>query len=327
MCESWWMSRSWPRLMLAGALLLTGCNSAATGDPTNGTTGSGVATSAGCSAAAAATAGTYEETVTVGDQQRRYIVHVPTGYVADKPTPVVLTLHGSGSTAAQQMALTGIADSSDKHGFVVIAPQAVAGQWQLPDYNGTTAVTDEAAYLRTVMAEVDQKVCLDHSRQYASGMSLGSIMTFVLACAQEQTFAAFGGVGATFYRPVCGQSPPAPIIYFHGGQDTVVPIGGGNVRGFDFSPVQQTMVDWAAHNRCSPTPAKTQIGEATRFLWSGCAANADVDYYRVAGAGHTWPGGPVDVANLIEPTLGKTTRDVSANDLMWQFFSRYRLPT
>ncbi len=321
------MSRSWPRFLLAGALLLTGCGAAATGNPTSVRSGSADATSAGCTADTAATAGTFEETVTVGDKQRRYIVHVPTGYVADKPTPLVLSLHGSGSTAAQQMALTGIATSSDKHGFVVIAPQAVAGQWQLPAYNGTTAVTAESEYLRTVISEVDRKVCLDHSRQYASGMSMGSIMTFVLACAKEQTFAAFGGVGATFYRPVCGQSPPAPLIYFHGSRDTVVPIEGGDVRGFGFSPVQQTMADWAAHNRCAPTPTRTQIGEATRFLWSGCAANADVDYYRVAGAGHTWPGGPLDVANLIEPTLGKTTRDVSANDLMWQFFSRYRLPS
>jgi polyhydroxybutyrate depolymerase len=321
------MFRRVPRLLLAASLLLTGCGAATTTATSSGPSGLGPTSSAGCTAEAPATAGTYEETVTVGDQQRRYIVHVPTGYAADRPTPLVLSLHGSGSTAAQQLALTGITASSDKYGFVVVAPQAVAGQWQLPAANGTTAVTAETTYLRTVLSEVDRKVCLDHSRQYASGMSLGSIMTFVLACAKEQTFAAFGGVGATFYRPVCGQSPPAPLIYFHGVRDTVVPIAGGTVRGFDFSPVQQTMAQWAAHNRCAPTPATSQIGEVTRFEWGRCAADADVDYYRVAGAGHTWPGGPEDVANLIEPSLGKTTRDVSANDLMWEFFSRYRLPS
>lgn len=324
------MPSSWKPFLLVGALLLPACGAAATGNPTAGTAGSAgsaAPTSIGCAAETPATAGTYEETITVDGQQRRYIVHVPTGYMADKPAPLVLTLHGSGSTAAQQMALTGIAATSDKHGFVVIAPQAVAGQWQVPAYNGTSAATAESNYLSTVMSEVGRKICIDNRRRYASGMSLGSIMTFVLACAKEQTFAAFGGVGASFYRPVCAQSPPAPLIYFHGTRDTVVPIEGGTVRGFAFSPVQQTMADWAGHNRCSPTPTQTQVGDATRFQWGNCAANADVDYYRVTAGGHTWPGGPVDVANLIEPTLGKTTRDVSANELMWQFFSRYQLPT
>ena len=41
----------------------------------------------------------------------------------------------------------------------------------------------------------------------------------------------------------------------------------------------------------------------------------------VRDGGHTWPG--ADPFNIGLP-IGKTTRDVDANELMWQFFSRHR---
>ena len=80
-------------------------------------------------------------------------------------------------------------------------------------------------------------------------------MTFALACAPKQSFAAFGGVGASFYRPVCNAAPPAPIIYFHGTADPVVPYEGGRVAGSPARSItarvtaaNQNMADWANHN-------------------------------------------------------------------------------
>lgn len=96
-------------------------------------------------------------------------------------------------------------------------------------------------------------------------------MTLVLACEKERTFAAFGGVGANFFLPICDRAAPAPLIYFHGTADKVVPVTGGNVRGYQVSPTLETMTDWAAHNDCAATPAQTQIGDTTRFLWGKCA--------------------------------------------------------
>jgi polyhydroxybutyrate depolymerase len=37
--------------------------------------------------------------------------------------------------------------------------------------------------------------------------------------------------------------------------------------------------------------------------------------------GHTWPG--ADPFNVGLP-IGKTTRDIDANEAIWQFFSRHR---
>ena len=46
--------------------------------------------------------------------------------------------------------------------------------------------------------------------------------------------------------------------------------------------------------------------------------NSEVVLYVIQGGGHTWPGQDARFR-----LLGKSTRDVSANDLMWEFFQKH----
>ena len=45
---------------------------------------------------------------------------------------------------------------------------------------------------------------------------------------------------------------------------------------------------------------------------------AEVVLYIVENGGHTWPG-----MDTTLPILGKTTMNISANDLMWEFFKKH----
>ena len=47
---------------------------------------------------------------------------------------------------------------------------------------------------------------------------------------------------------------------------------------------------------------------------------AELVLYIVNGGGHTWPG-----MDTTLPILGKTTMNISANDLMWEFFKKHPL--
>jgi hypothetical protein len=51
--------------------------------------------------------------------------------------------------------------------------------------------------------------------------------------------------------------------------------------------------------------------------YTGCPDGAVVRLFIVNGGGHTWPGS-FDV-----PGLGYTTQDISATDLMWEFFQTH----
>ena len=58
-----------------------------------------------------------------------------------------------------------------------------------------------------------------------------------------------------------------------------------------------------------------------RKTYSARTGGADVVLIEIQGGGHSWPGQPA-----LEGFLGKATEDISANDLMWQFFQEHRLP-
>ena len=279
--------------------------------------------SSGCSVASGSMpVGQSEHTLTVAGAPRTFSVIVPTSY-SGNPTPVVVSMHGLGSNSFQQLVLTGIKEDSETNGYIVVAPDAAGGVWQLP-LDGSTTASADVDFISAAVGQVESQLCVDTTRSYASGMSLGSAMTFLLACQPQPMFAAFGGVGASFYRPVCDAAPPAPIIYFHGTDDQTVPFAGGIAEGVPVDPVPTTVAAWAAHNQCSVGPTTTQISDVTQEIYSGCAANANVDFYQVNGGGHTWPGAPLVVAEAIADSAGITTQAVDATSAMWQFFSQYQ---
>jgi hypothetical protein len=89
----------------------------------------------------------------------------------------------------------------------------------------------------------------------------------------------------------------------------------------DNTPAEDVMADWAAHNGCAGGRQETQIDTEVRLIeYGSCTNGAQVQLYAVDGGGHTWPGS-FDV-----PSLGYTTHQINATDLLWAFFSAYTLP-
>ena len=79
----------------------------------------------------------------------------------------------------------------------------------------------------------------------------------------------------------------------------------------------------AEQNGCANEPEVVAIGpdpvgSATSvelFRYRGCA-EAPVDFYRIRGGGHTWPGSPLNFS----AGLGRKTRALSATEAMTSFF-------
>ena len=314
----------------ATSVLITSCASSPSSTDSASPSAPVQTAAAACTPARPATPGSTQAKLTVDGNSRDYTINIPPRYDGTQALPLVMAFHGRGSNASQQLLLTSFDTSSDKNNFILVLPNAIKGQWDLPIIPGRA--TTDTTFVSELSAALSQRLCVDKSRTYASGMSLGSAMTFALACAPKQSFAAFGGVGASFYRPVCNAAPPAPIIYFHGTADPVVPYEGGRVAGSPARSItarvtaaNQNMADWANHNGCSPTPNVSDLGDITRPVLSGCMNNASVGFCRINGGGHTWPGANQLVADFTEKSLGKTTQAVDATELMWSFFEQYQL--
>src|SRR5579862_6304614 len=106
-------SRAVPAVCAVAAIgiLLTAC-SGSSHSPAGGVTTTAASTvpaphtATGCGHRISA--GTATRTLTVDGRARTFIVHIPVRYSDTRPTPLVLNLHGSGSTATQQELLTGM---------------------------------------------------------------------------------------------------------------------------------------------------------------------------------------------------------------------------
>ena len=131
---------------------------------------------------------------------------------------------------------------------------------------------------------------------------------------------------------------PMPIIYFHSVDDPRALYAGGLGPLLPFltrvfhPPVEETLHIWARFDGCPDEPrvverrsgrAATEEGAhtATLLVYSDCASGAEVQLWKLTGAGHVWPGAAPRYA---ERLLGAPTQVIDANELLWRFLSRFR---
>ena len=309
-----------------------------TGKPTTGISGTSAlsaSTSTGIACGRGATAGSSTVTITVAGRARTVIVHVPTGYSGSSKVPLVLNMHGSGTTAADQEAFTGMDATADSDGFVVAYPQGLIPEgsgfdWNVPGMPlvGGKAVpagsADDVTFLTSLVHVLELRYCIDSSRVYATGFSGGARIASQLACDTSGTFAAVAPVSGLRRPTPCPTTRPVPILSFHGTADPVDPYDGNGEAYWTYS-VPQAAEDWADQDACSPAPS-TSVPAAgvTLTRYTGCGAGATVELYSLSGEGHEWPGGP-RLPRSLTRLLGPQSDAVNANAVMWAFFSAHVL--
>jgi polyhydroxybutyrate depolymerase len=159
-------------------------------------------------------------------------------------------------------------------------------------------------------------------------------MTLRMACDLSSQVAAVGSVGATLGETTashCHPERPISVMLIQGAQDPLVPIQGGPMgpngsRGVILS-LQETAKKWTDLDACSSKPEVSTLadkaGDGTtirREAFRGCKGGAEVIVYTVEGGGHTWPGGK---PRGPESILGKTSGNMDASEVLWQFFSKH----
>ncbi len=116
------------------------------------------------------------------------IVHVPSGYTGTNELPLVLNMHGSGSTAAEQEGFSGMDAESDAEGFIVAYPQRLIPSGAGFDWNirgvplrtgavGPKHPADDMAFLSQLPGILEYRYCVNPRRVYATGFSGGARIT------------------------------------------------------------------------------------------------------------------------------------------------------
>ena len=91
----------------------------------------------------------------------------------------------------------------------------------------------------------------------------------------------------------------------------------------------QIIKKWVTLNNCDPKPVITQIPDnaddgttVVKEEYSNPANGLKVIGYTINNGGHTWPDGKQYLPAFI---IGKTTRNLNACRVIWDFFKSYQL--
>jgi polyhydroxybutyrate depolymerase len=273
-------------------------------------------------------------TLIIGGLTRTYRLHVPAGTAPAPGRPLVLLLHGHGGTAAGMERLTGFSRVAEREGIVTTYPSGLDRSWA--DGRGGTPAdrmnVDDVKFLAAAIDDVSRHTSVDADRVFVTGMSNGGFMAARLACDLASRVAAVGVVAATLGSELatrCRPAMPVPIVFMNGEDDPLVPFNGGELtggRGLVLSAADAA-VRWARWNGCSVVPSSTtrpdQARDGTTVRqddYTGCRDGANVRLFRIAGAGHTWPGG---LQYLPAGMVGRTSHNLDANEALWEFFKAH----
>lgn len=284
--------------------------------------------------------GDHTRSVAVGDLQRRYLIHIPVNYDDAKPTPVIIAFHGGGGNPASMVCLSGLNDKSEQAGFIVVYPFGTGRlENQLLTFNGGECCgyamqkkIDDVAFTRAMLDDLASVANVDAARVFATGLSNGGIMAHHVAAELADRIAAIAPVGGPLMMASIAPKRPVSVMHFHGAGDEFAPFKGGYGKGAmgskgvtDFRSVEYTINAWIKANGCTEGPRievlpdKADDGmKVTRRTWSGGKDGSEVVLIEIENGGHTWPGMKPIVA-----LLGPSTMDISANDLMWEFFQKH----
>lgn len=292
------------------------------------------------------------ETIVSDGVQRSFYVHVPPSYTREKALPVVFALHGAGMNIESMRALTFLEVTADRNGFIAVFPQGVQGGWNCGGHKIRSSAND-TKFFAEMIDYLRANYNIDPKAVFVTGISNGGLMAERLACDLSDKVAAIGVVSITGFGSVCRGARvrrAVPAVFFLGTDDPLCPWENGEAKqlgklgtslglgDFAVSAAMAKYVDvmsaeeivefWAQMNGCSSDARNERLPNSDPK--DGCdvvkqtygAGNREVICYTVNGGGHSWPGG---LGFVIEDKLGRTCMDISASDLLWQFFRNHRM--
>ena len=288
---------------------------------------------------------------------RNYKIHYPENYDPANPTPVMVVVHGYTHDAGVMENMTSpdgnpsnpdsLNSLADREGFVVVYPNGTPlGRFRKGrgwngggGANGYAPVSSPAVennyndigFLNDVLDEVEKEVNVDKSRVFGAGISNGGAMAYRMAAEMSDRFAAIAVVAAgdqyAYANNTTEPERDMPLMVMHGEKDPVWPYEGGSIAFGKMCTVPGSVEKWAGWNQAELKSTEllpdVDPNDGTRVekkVYQGATPSSDVEFYTVKGGGHAWPGG-----HQFSPEfqIGKVTRDINANEIMWDFFEAH----
>jgi len=207
--------------------------------------------------------------------------------------------------------LTSWTQIADEEGIVVAFPDggdSIDGPWNVgekPVCSVGEAVNnpeqDDFGFVENMIDTIDRAVCVDRTKIFVTGFSMGGYFTNNIACHRPNLVrAAAPHSGGMEIDAQCAE--PRPVLVVHGTADPLISyVCGLNARD-----------QWAMFNGCSTEVDTVEVLGGVCERNRDCPADAQVEICSFDGMGHGWAGS--------DGVFGGGNQYEDAADLIWGFF-------
>ncbi|MEX1188258.1 MAG: T9SS type A sorting domain-containing protein [Bacteroidia bacterium] len=256
---------------------------------------------------------------------RIFRLYIPASYTGNEDLPLVLNLHGYGSNSLEQFLYGNFTSIADTANFIIAMPEGTLDLTGSLSWNnfGLSSI-DDIGFISQFIDYLSSQYAIDSDRVYSTGMSNGGFMSYDLACSLGSKIAAIASVtGSMNVLRIadCNPGRAVPIMQIHGTMDGTVPFNGN----LAFAPIDSVVEFWRNNNNCNSDGSFEDVPDinmndnctAEHYVWDCPISNSSVEFYKIIGGGHSWPGALFNI--------NTTNMDFSASREIWRFFSQYRL--
>ena len=190
---------------------------------------------------------------------------------------------------------------------------AAEGEWYL---NTAATSRDDNNFSEAIVDELSAAYCVDQTRLYAIGYSLGAMFTYEIACQINHRFAAVASFAGTM--PVspesCDLSSGIGVMHIHGKLDYIIYYHSdwewkeGEHEGVGTMSEVPALIDyWADKSDCQATSEESSLF-VEHIIHNDCMDDIRIEHYGLELNDHNWP-------NEIDGT--------PTYEIMWEFLSDF----
>lgn len=255
---------------------------------------------------------------------REYIYYAPSNLEED--APLVIVMHGYTSDALTIQEYSEMDKVADEYGFAVCYPRGTVDHrdnrfWNVGyDFHPNVTI-DDVNFLVELVEYLQEEHQLSIQNTFATGMSNGGEMSYLLACRAPSTFRAVAPVAGMMLKKFfedCNST--IPVFEIHGTADDINRFT-GDINGDDgwgaYPDIPQTINYWVEKNGCKSIKIDTLPDlnkEDSSYVISqkhlDCVDDNQVWLYKVINGKHDWPG-------------SSGNKDIDTSHEIWRFFQSF----
>lgn len=221
-----------------------------------------------------------DHTFVLDGMERRFRVHLPSGYTSERAWPVVFALHGNGGSIdtwrRDDGHRTDIRTPLRDHAILILT-EAIDGRWRdydMPRETWEPRIVLELAYFEELITRTREGLCVNDDGIFAMGFSGGGSFSGLLGCRRTDIRAIAVGGSVMYFDPVAEPCVGQPAAWITIGTEE---LNDGRARYRDF------FRDLAG---CSETTIATDPDPCVAY--EGCDEGTPVHYCQHPD-GHIWP--------------------------------------